>query len=59
VHEQELTPATLGGAIERAAARPAPSLALDTGGAEHSARAILALIGGSSATALANAMMRR
>ena len=59
VHEQELTPATLGGAIERAAAQPAPSLALDIGGAEHSARAILALIGGSSATALANAMMRR
>jgi predicted glycosyltransferase len=45
VRESELTPAVLSAAIERAAARPQPSLTIDTGGAARSARVIAGIIG--------------
>ena len=44
VCEAELSPAALGAAIERAAARRPPRLAIDTGGAARSARLIAAMI---------------
>lgn len=44
VRESELSAATLKAAIERAALRPPPSLAIDTGGAECSARLIAGMI---------------
>ena len=45
VRESELSAAALAAAIERAAARPRPSLAIDTGGAARSARLIAEMIG--------------
>ena len=44
VHESELSAAALAAAIARAASRPLPSLAIDTGGAARSARLIAAMI---------------
>jgi predicted glycosyltransferase len=51
VRESELSAAALGAAIERAAAHPPPSLAIDTGGAARSARLIAEMIGSDDATA--------
>ena len=48
VHESELSATTLAVAIERAASRSPPLLAIDTGGAERSARLIAAMIGSNS-----------
>ena len=45
VRETELSAAVLSAAIERAAARPRPSLAIDTGGAWRSAQVIAHMIG--------------
>jgi predicted glycosyltransferase len=45
VRESELSPAALAATIERAAARPRPSLAIDTDGAARSARLIAGMIG--------------
>jgi predicted glycosyltransferase len=45
VRESELSPAALAAAIERAAARPRPSLAIDTDGAARSARLIAGMVG--------------
>jgi len=44
VREGDLSPRSLAAAIERAAAREPASLAIDTGGAAHSARSIAAMI---------------
>ena len=49
VRESELSGAALAAAIERAASRPRPSLAIDTGGAARSARLIAAKIGADEA----------
>jgi predicted glycosyltransferase len=56
VRESELTPANLAAAIERAAAREPPKLALDTAGATRSARLIAALVAGRAAAELAGKM---
>ena len=45
VHESELSASALAAAIERAAACPRPSLAIDTGGAARSAQLIAEMIG--------------
>ncbi len=45
VRESELSAAALAAAIERAAARPRPVLAIDTGGAARSAQVIAEMIG--------------
>lgn len=45
VRENELSPATLTAAIERAASRPPPQIAIDTGGAARSAWLIAEAIG--------------
>jgi predicted glycosyltransferase len=44
VREAELSPRSLAAAIERAAARDPATVAIDTDGAMHSARAIVAMI---------------
>src|SRR3954467_5547377 len=44
VRETELSAAVLSAAIERAAARPRPSLVIDTGGASRSAQVIAHMI---------------
>ncbi|MGE0257775.1 MAG: glycosyltransferase family protein [Alphaproteobacteria bacterium] len=49
VRESELSAVVLAAAIERAAARPAPSLAIDTGGAARSAQLITEIIGAEDA----------
>jgi predicted glycosyltransferase len=56
VRESELTPRHLAAAIERAAAREPPSLAIDTAGAIRSARLIAALVAGRAAAELAGKM---
>jgi predicted glycosyltransferase len=56
VRESELTPANLAAAIERAAAREPPGLAIDTAGAIRSARLIAALVAGRAAAELAGKM---
>ena len=56
VRESELTPSSLAAAIERAAAREPPSLAIDTAGAIRSARLIAALVAGRAAADLAGKM---
>jgi predicted glycosyltransferase len=44
VHDGAQSPASLAAAIERAASRPPATVAIDTGGAAHSARLIAAMI---------------
>jgi predicted glycosyltransferase len=56
VRESELTPANLAAAIEHAAARVPPALAIDTAGAMRSARLIAALVAGRAAAELAGKM---
>jgi predicted glycosyltransferase len=51
VREGDLSAATLAAAIERAAARSPPNLAIDTGGAVRSARLIAEMIGSGDAAA--------
>jgi predicted glycosyltransferase len=53
VRESELTPTNLAAAIERAAGRSPPALAIDTAGATRSARLIGALVAGCGAAELA------
>ena len=53
VRESELTPRHLAAAIERAAAREPPAVAIDTAGAARSARLIAALVAGRTAADLA------
>jgi predicted glycosyltransferase len=53
VRESELSPPNLAAAIERAAAREPPALAIDTAGATRSARLIAALVAGRGAAELA------
>ena len=56
VRESELAPANLAAAIERAAARESPALALDTAGATNSARLVAAFVAGRAAAELAGKM---
>ncbi len=56
VRESELTPGRLAAAIERAAARELPALAIDTAGAARSARLIAALVAGRATAELAGKM---
>jgi predicted glycosyltransferase len=56
VRERELTPRHLAAAIERAAAREPPAVAIDTAGAPRSARLIAALVAGRGAAELAGKM---